>query len=253
MQRFVFVALLLGCRNEEHTIRADRVHVDAGPDAPADVVVEDVFPPTAFRAPFDAIALNVSEHGLDGVLELWRDPRLDDKTLSSNWFDAFEDYPPAGFTDLQSAQLILRDAHGRIVESFDLERALARLKPIRLGDDRVPYVEVSIDTYDGVGRWGFTTHRFARVEAGHTKWLECATSHDFAHAGTFSFDPRPSGGHDILAWSHDIVTTGPRTTTLQRLQIQAGACNTSATTVRGWLGAHGEPPAPSRSAFPPRF
>jgi hypothetical protein len=72
-----------------------------------------------------------------------------------------------------SAQLVLRNAQGRIEESLDLALPLATLQTRRLGDDPVPFIEVVLDTYRGTSRWGGTTTRFVRVEGGHAHWLPC--------------------------------------------------------------------------------
>lgn len=260
----VIALVVVGCRNEAPTVRADvpapLAHVAKDlteakgqlANLLPEVVIEAAPPPThtVSRARFSAVELNKADHGIDGSFELWRDKRLDDATVAANWFHAFADAPPTGFEGLFTAQLILRDEHGGIVESLDLENPLAKLESIRLGDDLVPYLEVAIDTYHGASRWGGTTHRFARVEAGHTKWLECARSYHFAMAGMFWFDPRPSGGNDIVAYEQDM---GASTTTLRRIQVEAGTCRAFSKSVSGWLGDWGGPPPPATADFPPRL
>lgn len=254
----IVVALMLGCRKESPVVRADDPKpVDASVDvrdvAPevVDTLVEPVPPPThtALRTRFTTIALKQADHGIDGTLELWRDKRIDDKVVTAQWYHRFEDVTPKGFEKPAPAQL-LRDDGGKVLALVELGSPLVKLEPIRLGDEPVPHFEVSIDTYHGAHHWDGTTHRFGRVEAGHLKWLECAACTDSALAGQHWFDPRPSGGNDLLWYRHDVAT---QTTLLARTQVVAGTCRATRKTVPGWLGDYGSPPAPKTHDFPPRL
>lgn len=269
MRRLLALAMLsIGCQSEPLAIRSESLPRDTGVDAGEDVAADvdagpdaeplEAAPPpsrTATRARFTTISLTLADHGIDGTFELWRDKRIDDAFVGKEWFGAFEYSPTGDFvtTPAVTAQLVLRNAHGKIVESLDLEHPLAKLDPVRLGDDVVPYLEVAIDTYAGAGRWGGTTHRFARVEAGRTQWLDCATAYQCALSCRFHYASRPSGGNDLLVWRNDYAgpTFTDAVTHFHRVRVEAGTCHTSTNVLKGWRGQMGEPPIMIPGDFPP--
>lgn len=252
----VAAALVSACQRNATAILAeervaDAAVVDTKPDAPEAIDSGpqlDVAPipaRTAIRTRFATHTLTMAEHGIDGTFELWRDSRLDDDRVDKEWFGAtfergdvvpgFESTPPV------SAQLVLRDARRVIVESLDLEKPLAKMTPVNLGDESVPHLEIAVDTYIGMGRWGGTTHKFVRVEGGHSKWLGCAETYRCALGCRFHFDPRPGGGVDILEWRHWYLddTAMTAVTHLSRIEVSGGACNRKTKTVKDWLGEWG--------------
>lgn len=269
MRRFlVLAAFAVGCHAEPLSIRSDELPADTGRDSAEDALSDvddapdvapfEAAPPpskTATRARFTTIPLTLADHGIDGTFELWRDKRIDDAFVTKEWFSAFEYGPTGDFvtTPAVTAQLVLRNVHGKIVESLDLEHPLAKLEPVRLGDDLVPYLEVAIDTYAGISRWGGTTHRFARVEGGRTRWLECATTYQCALSCRFHYASRPSGGNDLLVWRNDYVAPAftDAVTYFHRVRVEAGSCRTSTNVLRGWRGQMGEPPIMIPGDFPP--
>jgi hypothetical protein len=253
----VLVGIALGCRREPLAIQAELpapdvalsdTNIDAVTDAPTDAETDTEVAPiptrTATRTRFSTHALTMAEHGIDGTFELWRDSRLDDKRVDEEWFGGSfsrgEVVPGFEASPAASAQLVLRDARRLIVESLDLQLPVAKMTPVRFGDDVVPYFEVAIDTYAGAGRWGGTTHKFVRVEGGRSRWLDCAETYRCALGCRFHFDPRPGGGVDILEWRHwyanDAMTP---ITNLSRIEVKGGACDRKTRTVKGWLGEEG--------------
>jgi hypothetical protein len=211
---------------------------------------------TARRARFATEVLTASAHGIDGTFELWRDRRLDDARVAKEWFGfAFtQTPPPPGFeTDPPaSAQLILRDARHRIVESLDLELPVAKMTPVRLGDDATPYLEVALDTFGGMGRWGGTTHRFVRVEGGRSRWLDCAETYRCSLSCNFHYDKRPSGGFDLLVWRHEHEADFIKQVThFTRREIVGGACKDTVRSEPGWVGEDPKTVISIPGSFPP--
>jgi hypothetical protein len=259
-----------GCRRSSPTVRPDdtpqksealplpQPEFDAATDgvrtseeAASDAATEpDAAAPSAKRKRFVALPLNAHDHGIDGTFELWRDPDLDDKKVEDLWFTSYRYDHPDG-PAAASAQLVLRDARGKIVESLDLEMPLAKLETFRFGDDPIPSFALAIDTYAGMGRWGGTTHRIARIEGGRTRW-PCETYYKCALGCGFGHDPRPSGGADLLEWTH--VMREPESsverTALSRVEFVDGRCESTTISVPGWR--FGDGPALSLSAFPAR-
>ncbi|MFI5298405.1 MAG: hypothetical protein ACHREM_09925, partial [Polyangiales bacterium] len=207
----------------------------------------------AVRARFASIALNKADHGIEGTFELWRDDRIDDAQVADLWFTgAFNhDEAPHTFNERRplTAQLVLRERMGRVVESLDLELPLARVRELRLGDEAVPYIQVDIDTFGGMGRWGATTTRFVRVEGGHSKWLPCSVV-QCSLSCRWGIDARPSGGHDLLTALQSMAATAD-STVFERIEIVGGRCVTSTRSVPGW-GGDIVVSWPAPSAFPPR-
>lgn len=261
-----FVAAV-ACRENPVSIRAEApvVTVDAMADEGADVV-DDVATDawdggpipshTARRARFATEALTVATHGIDGTFELWRDRRLDDARVAKEWFGfAFARTPPPPDFETEpaaSAQLILRDAHRRIIESLDLELPVAMMTAVRLGDDVTPYLEIAIDTFSGAGRWGGTTHRFVRVEGGRSRWLDCAETYRCSMSCNFHYDKRPSGGFDLLVWRHEHEPDFIKTVTnFTRREIVGVACKDVVRSEPGWVGEDPKTAILIPGSFPP--
>ncbi|MGZ5971538.1 MAG: hypothetical protein ACXWP4_27900, partial [Polyangiales bacterium] len=81
---------------------------------------------------------------------------------------------------------------------------------------------------------------------GHSIWLPCE-AYSCAIGCAFAFDPRPSGGNDLLVARHEFDGA---TTSYTRIQIAGGKCNSAKRVVKGWVG---EPVTlPAAASFPPR-
>jgi hypothetical protein len=201
------------------------------------------------------IPLSRVEHGIQGCLELWRDRRIVSDVVQRYWSAAaFVDAnapPEFGARPIASAQLVLRDAEGKIRESLDFGLALVTLETRRLGDDPAAYGEVTLDTHRGSSRWGGSTTRFVRVEGGHARWLSCEAFR-CSLGCDFSFDARPSGGFDVLT----VMQASGRDTVpireLERITVVGGRCMRAKTVVPGW-GESGlaRVRIPPVEAFPP--
>ncbi len=227
-------------------VSIEQVTRDAGPVPVADASTDTR---TSGRNLSVSLTLTVAKNGVDGALELWRDPRLDDGTVNRLWFqNAFFGDAPV-FNDPLPALLVLRDRF-HIIELHELAVPLARLSSIVLGDDPNPYFRIERDTFSGAGRWGGTEARFARVKSAYVEWLPCGAPSCLLGCES-AYDRRPSGGFDVLVVEERWAGTGlGRTmTTYTRYEVVEGKCIDHVRSVPGWLDPF---PMPPPRAFPPR-
>jgi hypothetical protein len=174
---------------------------------------------------------------------LWRDSRLTDTYVKANWplcEREVDDIP----NKYLSAQLILRNADGKILQSRDFGRefednGMATMNTLTLGDPPTQTIEVSRDTYRCAGRWGGSTHMFARIERAQTIWYECAEMYSCALGCGFRTDLR-SGSYvrDLLAWREgydERVDAMDPITTFARVTLRpSGKCETKKRSKPNW-------------------
>jgi len=197
---------------------------------------------------FAVFPLNAAAHGIDGRFELWRDTRIDDAFVKTNWSAlTFHEGMPPAFATVPPAKALIAVVHsdGRLADSMLLPVPLATIEEVRLGDDPTPYVMVSIDTFDNGGAWDGTAHGFAKIVGGVMQWPHCAEVHRGMRVG-FQFDPRPSGGNDIL--SYWISTDN--WTELKRIQVDGTKCRAASRKVTGMRCETS--PCAKPAEYPPR-
>ena len=155
--------------------------------------------------------LTAAANGIDGAFELWRDSELTDAFVKAHWPGCSYDIDPPNFArpdggpKMLSSQLILRNADGTILQSRDMEVPQATMQTMVLGDPPTQTIHVSLDTYGCVGRWGGSTHMFARIEHAKTIWYECAESFECALGCRFYSERRDhTDVRDLLVWREDL-------------------------------------------------
>jgi hypothetical protein len=182
MRATSLLIVLLGCRAE--TAIRPEVIAAGRPKAPVVQAVEVSSPivghyvvpkHVARRKAFAVFPLTAGEHGVDGTLELWREERVDDALVEKTWgafsYESFATWSPDRSGWPLSAQVVIKDASGKLVASEDLLEPSAKLALVRAGE---PYFELSIDTATGeIG----TTQRFFRVVEGRARWLKGRPAH----------------------------------------------------------------------------
>ena len=136
--------------------------------------VKEVTPyQTAIRLP-----LSQTSNGIDGYLELRQDGRLTQKLTGRLWgtgdvdidddpvLTVFKNDPP------RNAVIRMVDHRGKVVESKELERPLAKLRTEHLyGDSRLTYL-LTVDYSAGFGSYSGPITRLAEVTGGRLKWIE---------------------------------------------------------------------------------
>ena len=126
------------------------------------------------------IPLTQAANGVKGELQILKDARITAAITKQEWktgeFVGEGEYGFAGFKEVPARNALIRvvDRNGRVVDSEDLERPLARVGAVHLYPNAMATYLLTVDYSAGFGSYSGPITYLVEVAGGHLHWVESA-------------------------------------------------------------------------------
>lgn len=124
------------------------------------------------------LPLSQRSNGVDGYLEMLQDARLTPRLSGILWGTGdinIDDDPELALFKSQppvNAVIQIVDRNGKVRQTKELERPLAKLRPVKLyGDSKLTYL-LTVDYSAGFGSYSGPITNLVEVSGGHMQWVK---------------------------------------------------------------------------------